>query len=314
MSDLISVIIPVYNGEDRLQHTLESVIGQTYENLEIILIDDGSTDRTPFICDEFMEKYPDKMVVKHLKNSGVSVARNTGLDLAKGKFIAWCDSDDLMDSNMLSRLHRKIQEYQADIVCEYYRLLKDGIETLPKMREKEVVYEGSNHDRVFDNFFDEVHRSMTTVLWDKLYKREIFDGIRFMPGVTYEDKRAMHHILDKAKKIVYLNSWGYTYFISNDGITSTRSFKTANGDYEAAIDRYEFLIKKNDDTLNRLVTYDILNQMVFFYKECIAMGEKGRAEEVKKDFKKTYNVSTRLLKFIRVKENFKFFLFRYGMI
>ena len=70
---------------------------------------------------------------------------------------------------------------------------------------------------------------------DKLYKRDVFDGMRFMPGVTYEDKRLIHHVLDKAKKIVYLNSFGYTYYISDDGITSTRSFKTANGDYGVAI-------------------------------------------------------------------------------
>lgn len=313
MNDLISVIIPVYNGEQRLKLTLESIVGQTYDNIEIVVVDDGSTDRTAVICDEYMQKYPDKMVVKHIQNSGVSVARNTGLDLAKGDYIAWCDGDDYMDVDMLTRLHNKIKEHDADIVCEYYRLFQNGVETLPTMRDEEIVYEGTTHNRVFDNFFDSNHRSMTTVLWDKLYKREVFENMRFMQGVTYEDKRLMHHILDNAKKIVYLNSYGYTYFISNDGITSTRGFKTANGDYEAALDRYEFLTAKNDSKLSKLVTYDLLNQMVFFHKECITAGEQERAAEVKAEFKKLFRLSNKNLNISRVKENIKFLLFLLGI-
>lgn len=314
MSELISVIMPVYNCESRLGRTLDSVVGQTYENIEIILVDDGSTDKTPDICDEYKQKYTDKIVVKHISNSGVSVARNTGLDLANGKYIAWCDGDDFMDPEMVTRLYGKIREYDADIVCEYYVLLKDGVETLPTVPDRDIVYEGASHVRVFDNFFDSIHRGMTTVLWDKLYKREVFDNMRFKPGVTYEDKRLMHHILDNAGKIVYLNSYGYTYYISNDGITGTRSFKTATGDYEAAIDRYEFIIGKNDTKLSYLVTYDLLTLMVFYYRECIAWNEKEKASEVRHKFRTIFKLSNKNLRFNRIKDNIKFTLFSLNII
>ena len=129
---LLSVIVPIYNVEEYLEKCLDSIINQTYKNLEIILVDDGSPDKCPQICDEYAKK-DDRIVVIHKENGGVSSARNLGLDIAKGEFITFVDSDDWIDETMYEKMMLKQAEENLDLVFTRYKTIKNG--SIKKIKE-----------------------------------------------------------------------------------------------------------------------------------------------------------------------------------
>ena len=155
---LISVIIPVYNVEKYLRRCIDSVINQTYKNLEIIIVDDGSTDNSSNICDEYTNK-DSRVKVVHKENGGLSSARNVGIELAKGDLIAFVDSDDYIELEMYEKLKENMDKYDSDIaICQYYNSFKYSIKRQIGV-EEEKIYEGK------DMFFhmDEIK----AIAWNK---------------------------------------------------------------------------------------------------------------------------------------------------
>ena len=218
MEDLISVIVPVYKVEEYLPNCLETIINQTYKNLEIILVDDGSPDKCPEICDQFMQK-DTRIKVIHKENGGLSDARNAGIKIATGKYIGFVDSDDYIDPEFYEILYQNILKYDADLaVCNY-------VET-----EKSNWHEAKKDDRIieFNNIEalealysnDTQMQKAMVVAWNKLYKREIFEQIQYPVGKTNEDEFVIHHILYKSKKIVYSANELYYYLQRADSIMS----------------------------------------------------------------------------------------------
>jgi len=211
---LISVIVPVYKVEPYLARCVESIQNQTYQNLEIILVDDGSPDRCGEICDE-MAKEDARIRVVHKENGGLSSARNAGLDVMTGEYVGFVDSDDYIANDMIEKLLGLIHEHDAQIAC-------CGMEQVSE--NGHVGYFNSNTDDLLILDTQQALRELlynsriTNSLCDKLYCVDIFHDLRMTEGIIYEDYDVMYRCIYRATCIVYLGTPLYRYFQSQGSI------------------------------------------------------------------------------------------------
>ena len=221
---LISVIVPVYNVEKYLRRCLDSILVQTYSNIEILLIDDGSTDQSGKICDEFA-KLDSRVRVFHKENGGVSTARNLGIEQAKGEYITFIDSDDYADEELISYLYGLIKYANAEIsiCCANTEILVCAADLYNEETIK--FYAGTNDGK---KEVLTVHESIKRLLyeqgffvspWAKLYKKLLFLGIKYPEGKLYEDTAATYKLILKAERVAYGRSCKYTYCVRNNSIT-----------------------------------------------------------------------------------------------
>lgn len=213
MNPLVSVIIPVYNVEQYLDKCVQSVINQTYKNIEIILVDDGSPDKCPKMCDEY--SVCDKRIkVIHKSNGGLSDARNAGIDAASGEYITFIDSDDYVEHNYVDLLVKEIIEYNADISCGKHNVIY----------EDRVIKQFSGNHYVLkpEEAFDMMlyHNDMDVSAWAKLYKKSLFDEVRFPVGRLYEDAATTYRLIDKSEVIVLYSVPIYNYIMRDNSITN----------------------------------------------------------------------------------------------
>lgn len=217
MKALISVIIPVYKVEAYLTACVESVLRQTYQNFELILVDDGSPDNCPQMCDAFAAR-DSRIRVIHKENGGLSSARNAGIDAAKGKYLAFLDSDDLWTPLFLERLYRAIQETGADFsVC----LFRQFSETPAVLTPDESKTELLTQQQAFECFFNERNVNMV-VAWNKLYRRYLFDAVRYPVGQIHEDEAVIHEIIGGAKTVAWVEEAHYHYRQAPGSITTSK--------------------------------------------------------------------------------------------
>lgn len=214
-SPRISVIVPVYNVAAWLPRCVDSILAQTCENLEILLVDDGSADDSGRICDAYAEKDP-RIRVIHKENGGLSSARNAGLDLASGEYIGFVDSDDWIEPEMYAEMLARMEKYDAQLVCAG-RCDADG-GTGEKTRglcpEREECISGEElAGRIF--LWDHCDSSAC----DKLYRRELFDGIRYPEGKTCEDIPVTYRLALKARRAVLCDRTFYNYFHRSGSIS-----------------------------------------------------------------------------------------------
>lgn len=216
---LISVIVPVYNVELYLEKCVQSICRQTYKNLEIILVDDGSTDKSGQMCDEFALK-DSRIVVYHQKNTGQAGARNYAISIAKGDFIGFVDSDDWIADDMYEVLLTSLQNNDADIsVCGRFSVRGEAIKESPRFHlDNETVMD--NREAI-NRFL--TYQAMDSSLWDKLYKKELFDGVKLPLGYISEDVPVVYMLLARAKKIVHCAKPLY-YVLIRSGSTSRGAF------------------------------------------------------------------------------------------
>lgn len=211
--DLISVVVPVYNVKRYLKRCIDSIEKQTYKNIEVILVDDGSNDGSEIMCDEFEKKYENIKVV-HKENGGLSSARNEGIKIATGKYIGFVDSDDFIDEKMYECLYNNLIETESDIsVCKPYQYSQEDEICESKEEEKIITYEGIEILRnMYRDYFTIV------VSWNKLYKKELFDEVKYPEGKIIEDAAVIHYLLNKSSKIVISNLELYFYYQREDSI------------------------------------------------------------------------------------------------
>ena len=234
-SPLISIIVPVYKVEKYLCKCLDSILAQTYTNLEIILVDDGSPDRSGVICDEYAVK-DDRVTVIHQKNKGLSGARNSALDVATGDYIGFVDSDDWIEHDMYEYLLTNAINFDADIsfcgrIEEYptravgkswpYTEVMETHEALKNLLEDKILHNG---------------------VWDKLWKRELFESIRFPEGMTFEDMAVVHLLFINARRVVLLPEQKYHYLQREGSIVADTSIANRINFYLAARKRYDEMI------------------------------------------------------------------------
>ena len=238
--DLISVIVPIYKVEKYLKRCIDSIINQTYKNLQIILVDDGSPDRCGKICDEYSKK--DKRIkVIHKKNGGLSDARNKGLDVAEGKYIGFVDSDDYIDERMYEVLYNNLKDNNADLsICSIYEFKNDKeiVEGYNKKQEI-LVYK---KQEMFNKFYENLLRNV--VAWNKLYKKELFENIRYPKGKAIEDSAIIHYIINQCDNIVVSNLELYFYFQREESIIHAVNDKLLD-ELEFIYDKVKFFKENN---------------------------------------------------------------------
>ena len=207
---LISVIVPVYQVELYVRKCLDSIIEQEYENLEIILIDDGSTDGSSQICDDYKSK--DKRIkVIHRENGGLSSARNAGIDIANGEYIAFIDSDDWVDPKYIEKLYSVCEIYDCDIAqCSYENVInEDDFIWKDKTggNKQPMLYTG----REFSYATYRLLSWECNLVWNKLYKKSLFEDIRFPVGKIHEDEFTTYKLVWKSDKVGVISDQLYYY-------------------------------------------------------------------------------------------------------
>lgn len=213
MDELISVIVPVYNTEKYLVECVESLRKQTYSNIEIILVDDGSTDASIEICDEFAEK-DSRVKVFHKKNEGVAVARNFGIQQSNGQYVVIVDSDDVAVDRMIEVLYTQIKENDADIaVGNYYIYDETDGNFYYYIIDDDYCVEVLSSQELIDRQAGawQWNSSAFIVTVAKLYKRDLFEDVSFTHGRRFDDEASTHRLFLRSKKTVFINDNLYLY-------------------------------------------------------------------------------------------------------
>ena len=241
---LVSIVVPIFNVERYLTHCINTILQQSYKNLEIILVDDGSPDNCGKMCDEFAIR-DSRIKVIHKPNGGLSDARNAGIDIATGDYITFIDSDDYVMPDMIESLMNILTNENADIVqCDYIRGKSDAIIELQRDSSQ------NNNCSVFsENKMSAYLRDgkISTVAWGKIYKKSLFNGIRFPFGRIHEDVFTTYKLIHEAGSVAVTDYVGYVYRITENSImTSKFSLKKLDSVY-GEIERAEFIEKYYPD-------------------------------------------------------------------
>ena len=234
----ISIVVPVYNVEAYVSKCIESIMHQDYENIEIIVVDDGSTDTSSKICEQYARS-DNRIRLIHQENQGLSMARNNGIDIAAGEYIGFVDSDDWIKPDMYSTLYNNAAEHDADISIGNFNYVMPSGEHIPFANENTGV-------KVFEGIYKVAHNIRTTnnFAWNKLYRKSLFDNIRFPKGKTFEDIFTMYKLIDAANKIVVSAESKY-YYVRRDSSITMSPFNISHLDNtEAYIERYRYISSK----------------------------------------------------------------------
>lgn len=219
MNPLVSVVIPVYNVEPYLHECVASVVEQTYTNIEIILVDDGSTDSSGTLCDEFALS-DSRICVFHKKNGGLSDARNYGIRRSHGSLISFIDSDDYVSPDYIMHLYQALVRGKTDIATTSICIFHDGESPKEHKRDTTTFHVYDACDALEDMLY---MRHLEPNAFPKIYKKELFDTIQYPVGKLYEDIATTTKLIDKAGKIAYLDEKDYYYRIRPNSI-QTASF------------------------------------------------------------------------------------------
>ena len=271
--DLISVIVPVYNMEQYLERCVNSIVDQTYRNLEIILVDDGSTDRSPRMCDEYAQK-DGRIKVVHKVNGGLSDARNAGLQVATGTYIGYVDSDDWIEPQMYQRMYEACIEHQAQVaVCRYAKIYRDHVDR-----------EGNGQVTVFDRegilkayLADQPEYVVYNSVWSKLFAREVVEGVLFPVGKNSEDIMYTTKAFCKLEKAVYIDECLYDYVLDREGSImnvnrTQRMFQDEIPFWREHITCIRELVSKD---MGDMAAYYFYRRLLSYYME-LAVGEETR--------------------------------------
>ena len=303
MEPKISVIIPVYNVEKYLEKCIKSVISQEYKNLEIILVNDGSTDKSGEICDNY-KLIDDRIKVMHKKNGGLSDARNCGLDNARGEYIAFLDSDDWIDKKLYSSLYNIINKYDADIaICNFKKVYKEN-EELNNIHS-EFIY---SNVEVLENILSKIGTQMI-VSWNKLYKREVLKNMRFPVGKIHEDEFLTPMILYKANRIVYTEK-ELIYYRQRENSIMGSGFTNRSIDILHALDiRSDFYLKNNLFSLYEKNLRHQLDINIDFYYKIKNSDIQNKTQLYRNLSKSVLKIKKRLNNKLSAKDKFRIGLF-----
>lgn len=217
----ISVIVPVYNVEKYLHRCVNSILNQSYSNIEIILINDGSKDSCPMICDQYAKDYNNIHVI-HKTNGGLSSARNCGIEVAQGDFITFIDSDDWIDPNTYTYCINKVRLFNADAIEFNYISVNDSGKVVPYLREKIKVYYGKD---ILQYYMESSTKNGSYSVWRMLVKKNILKNLRFREGRINEDIDFKYKVLSRCNSCVVTNQKFYYYFQSSNSLSTGKLLK-----------------------------------------------------------------------------------------
>mgnify|MGYP001042621039 CR=1 FL=1 len=221
----ISIIVPIYNVDQYLEECLTSITNQKYENIEIILVNDGSTDQSKIICECFCKRDSRFQLINKV-NGGLSSARNAGLEIASGEYIAFIDSDDVVSENYILNLHKTMEKYNSDIVLSGYKRFLKKIPVIENTTKEEMLAPSETIKRVL---YQKDQEFFSVSACCKLYKKILFSDIRYPENKINEDMAVIVPVLEKCKNISCTYNYDYFYRINNSSITN-QSFNTRRMD------------------------------------------------------------------------------------
>lgn len=270
-NDLISVIIPIYNVEKYLHKCICSVLTQTYQNMEIILVDDGSMDSSGIICDEYIKK--DRRVkVIHKKNGGLSDARNAGIDVATGEYLCFIDSDDFIHKQYVEILYDILMKNDADIaVCNFQKVQEGEILNERMIDQNDVHVSVLNREESWYALYDSALHYQFTIACSKFYKRRIFKELRFPIGRLNEDAAIAHKVIGEIDRAVYVDEVLYYYLVRSGSIMNS-DIKTDDG-VKAVEERIEYF---------RCLNQSLLLEKTYCYYATMIMGVYCRLPDARK--------------------------------
>lgn len=303
----VSIIVPVYQVEKYLRKCLESLVNQTLEEIEILVINDGSPDNSQNIIDEFQKRFPLKIKSFNKENGGLSDARNFGLEKATGDFIGFVDSDDEVSKTMFEEMHALAIKHQAEmVICNLQKVDEDGNVTqkltqIPNMPEKINLREN------FSVFAD-----LSYFACNKIFKRELFDNKRFKKGVHFEDIQLIPQLLLKCKTIAQTQNYHYQYLERTDSITKTHTRKGL--DILKAVEEVNLFFQQSQysDHKQELKNFNILEGVYTFLAYLAFVKEDGAYQEMNqalKDFRQKHQISiVEIFRYRRFEKNYLLYL------
>ena len=241
MNSLVSIIVPIYNVQDRLDRCVESLVGQTYRNLQILLVNDGSPDDCPKLCDEWASK-DGRINVIHKPNGGLSSARNAGLEVASGDCIAFVDSDDYVEPDYVQTMLEAMVQHEADMVVSSVFVESAQGEPLQDYGRYALTDGGDEQELTARECMElGINKLMYVVAWNKLYRRSIWEDLRYPEGKLHEDEFVFHRVVGGCNRIVALRKKLYHY-VQNDHSIMGSKYTVRNLDrLEAWLNRIEYL-------------------------------------------------------------------------
>lgn len=279
MDPQISVIVPVYNVEPYLHKCINSIINQTHKDFELILIDDGSPDSCGLICEDYAKR-DRRIKVIHKENGGLSSARNSGIEVAKGKYIAFIDGDDYVHPNMLEVMYNTAEQHSSDmVVCDFVKVNENDDYEINSSKSIKKIQHFTNI-RALMQLFSNDHDDYITgagnnvkwvVVWNKLYKRELFIYDRFYEGHICEDEFIIHKLLYSCRKVTYISCEFYFYVQRTDSIINS-SYSIKRFDKVKALqDRADFFNQIDQQYLHEKAIKSYVD--VFFWNYYKAKNE-----------------------------------------
>lgn len=273
MEGLISIIVPVYNVEKYIKTCIESLINQSYKKLEIILVDDGSTDNSGKICDQYAE-IDSRIIVIHQKNGGAANAKNAGLKVATGEYLTFADSDDYVELDAYESMVSLLLEHNADVV-------QCGFRQIYSHRSEQYTFSGQQQFNEVEYLERYTTHWTCGLLWDKLYRRELFENIYFEEGHVVDDEFFTYQGIMKAKKIVLDSMIVYNYRQRKSSVTGSEKNRL-----QIIYDKLDYLVKRRENVVKKYPQLQKrfdrhLVSMLLWLMDDPAIN-KGAIEEIKK--------------------------------
>ena len=290
--ELVTVIVPVYEVEKYLIQCIESIIHQTYGNIEVLLIDDGSTDNSGRICDNFAKK-DSRVTCMHIENCGVSGARNVGLNHANGDYILFVDSDDYILPDMIENLLFAIKREKVDIaVCGYTRVYEEEQKNRDTVYEYERILEGRE---LLEFLLKDPKSILFVVAWNKLFKKELFASLRFPEKMSNEDEYLAHSLLALSERVIILPKSYYMYRQISESITKSQKYAGNMDLLKAHYHRLKYFRQTGDRELYDYCMRNWLGAFYVVYDKLLRSGRirdprlKEKYKQWRKIFKKEWH-------------------------
>lgn len=260
---MVSVIVPIYKVEKYLRSCVDSILQQTFSDIEVILVDDGSPDGCGAICEEYAQE-DERVSVIHKENGGLSDARNAGLDVCRGDYIVFVDSDDCIHPQMIERLYNLLLKYQADMaVCSFQDIDENETPLYVKYdtQGKEYCFEKENIMNQLQS-----RNLLTVVAWNKIYKARLFEKIRYPKGYIHEDEFVIHKLLHLCTRTVYTDEKLYYYRKRGDSIMGNISIGKIKDIFTAYDDRIPFLEERHYGDIVTDTKLQLMHQVIKYYE------------------------------------------------
>lgn len=303
-NEKISIIIPVYNVEQYIDRCLSSVISQTYRNIEIIVVIDGSKDGSEEICEKYAKNDKRIKIIKQ-ENKGLSAARNNGLEHASGQYVMFVDSDDYVDENFCLTPYQKLIETGSDIVMFDYMIYYRYKTRKRLISDTEFTVEAPDILKL------NLEKVIREAIWNKIYKIEMFDNVRFPEGEIYEDYGTTYLILENCRKLTFIKQYLYHYLIRRQSLSHNDRLITGEAYFKQVSKKYRYLMSKYPDLKEYCAKLYFSAVLQYCNRISTTFGNKEKLVEFRQE---AVDLNEKYKFYLDFDEKVNFFLFRTNIV